>query len=70
MQPPNSYTPKELAQMVGVKPSTVYAWLSRKEIRGYKYGRNRYIDREHLREFYERRSTGEVIDLTYAKGPI
>ena len=70
MQPPNSYTPKELAKLVGVKPSTVYAWLSRKELRGYKHGQNRYITREHLQEFYQRRSSGEYIDLTYANGPI
>jgi excisionase family DNA binding protein len=63
------YTPIELAQLVGVKPSTVYAWISRKELKSYKHGRSRYITREHLQEFYEKRSTGEYIDLTYANGP-
>jgi len=52
--------------MLGVKPSTVYAWLSRKEIRGYKHGRSRYISREHLQEFFKRRSTVEYIDRTYS----
>jgi excisionase family DNA binding protein len=70
MNPSNAYTPNEIAQMVGVKPSTVYAWLSRKELRSYKHGRSRYITREHLQEFYQRRSTGEYIDLTYADGPV
>ena len=70
MNPSNAYTPNEIAQMVGVKPSTVYAWLSRKELRSYKHGRSRYITREHLQEFYQRRSSGEYIDLTYADGPV
>ena len=70
MNPSNAYTPNEIAQMVGVKPSTVYAWLSRKELRSYKHGRSRFITREHLQEFYQRRSTGEYIDLTYADGPV
>ena len=49
----------------------VYQYIyPRKELRSYKHGRSRYITREHLQEFYLRRSTGEYIDLTYANGPI
>ena len=32
----NSYTPAEVAMMLGVKTSTVHAWLSRKEMRAVK----------------------------------
>ena len=34
---PVSYTPNEVAQMLGVKTSTVHAWLSRKEMRESKW---------------------------------
>ena len=65
-KPPNSYTPHEIALKLNVKPSTVYAWLSRKELRGNKIGHRRYITLEQLKEFYERRQTGEYTDYTYA----
>ena len=61
-----TYTPKEIASMVGVEPSTVYSWLSRGELRALKVGRNRLIKMEHLKEFYEYRRTGDFIDYTYA----
>ena len=65
-QPLNAFTPGEVAQMLGVKPSTVYAWLSRKELRGNKVGRRRYITQQQLKEFSDFRATGEYIDCTYA----
>jgi len=65
-RPPNSYTPIEVAEMLGVKPATVYAWLSRKELRGNKVGHKRYITRQQLKEFYEQKRTGEYTDYTYA----
>ena len=37
-QPKTSYTPGEVAAMFGVKTKTVYAWLSRGEMRGNKNG--------------------------------
>ena len=52
--------------MLGVKPSTVYAWLSRKELRGNKVGRNRFITQQQLKEFSDYRATGEYVDYTYA----
>lgn len=69
-RPPNSLTPLEVAKVLGVKPSTVYAWLSRKEIRGHKVGHKRFITQQQLREFSEYRATGEYVDYTYANGPI
>jgi len=65
-RPPNSYTPIEVAEMLGVKPATVYAWLSRKELRGNKVGHKRYITRQQLKEFYEQKRLGEYTDYTYA----
>lgn len=65
-KPHNSYTPNEIAEMLGVKPATVYAWLSRKELRATKVGHRRYISKQQLKEFYEQRRTGEYIDTSYA----
>jgi len=61
-----SYTPTELAQVLGVKPSTVYAWLSRGELHGNKVGARRFITQQQVKEFYEYRRTGEYTDYTYA----
>lgn len=67
---PASYTPNEVAQMLGVKTSTVHAWLSRKEMRAIKVGHRRYITMQNIKEFRERRQTGEYVDYTYANGPV
>ena len=67
---PASYTPNEVAQMLGVKTSTVHAWLSRKEMRAVKVGHRRYITLQNIKEFRERRQTGEYVDYTYANGPV
>ena len=64
--PPSAFTPLEVAKILGVKPSTVYAWLSRKELRGNKVGRKRYITQQQLKEFSDYRATGEYVDCTYA----
>lgn len=61
-----SYTPTELALVLGVKPSTIYAWLSRGELRGNKVGARRFITQQQVKEFYEYRRTGEYTDYTYA----
>ena len=52
--------------MFGVKPSTVYAWLSRKEMQASRVGSRRYVSLQQIRDFYEKRTTGEYIDMTYA----
>ena len=64
--PAIAHTPKQLAEMLGLKPSTIYAWLSRGELRGNKVGHRRFITSTQLREFFEFRKTGEYIDYTYA----
>jgi excisionase family DNA binding protein len=56
--------------MFGVKTSTVHAWISRKEIRAIKVGHRRYMNMQNIKEFLERRRTGEFVDYTYANGPI
>ena len=67
---PPSFTPAQVAQMLGVKTSTVYAWLSRNEMQANKVGHYRYITQQQIKEFYLRRKTGEYIDYTYAYGPV
>jgi excisionase family DNA binding protein len=70
MQIQPGYTPSEVAAMLGVKQSTVYAWLSRKELIGYKLGQSRYITKQQLQALHEKRVKGECINVTYANGPI
>jgi excisionase family DNA binding protein len=68
-----SYTPAQVAQMLGVKTSTVHAWLSRSEMRGNKVGHHRFITPQQITEFYSRRKgckTGDYVDYTYANGPV
>lgn len=51
--------------MLGVKQSTVYAWISRKELSASKVGRNRFITQRQINEFLEIRENGDCIDRTY-----
>lgn len=62
-----SFTPKEVSVMFGVKPATVYAWMSRKELKANKVGKNRAISQRQLKEFHEQREKGDFIDRSYAK---
>ena len=64
----HSYTPAQVAHMLNVKTSTVHAWLSRSEMRANKIGHRRFITPQQIKDFYERRKTGEYVDYTYAKG--
>jgi excisionase family DNA binding protein len=50
--------------MLGVKPATVYAWISRNELKASKNGRNRTISLRQLKEFQELRNNGQIIDYT------
>jgi excisionase family DNA binding protein len=61
-----SYSPNEVAQMCGVKTSTVHAWISRGEIRAAKVGHNRFITEQAIYDMYRRRKTGEYVDYSYA----
>ena len=66
-----TFTIPEVAQMLGVKQSTVRAWISRKEIRAYKIDNRRYISHQQIAEFfYQRNSSRDFVDMTYANGPI
>ena len=67
---PPSFTPAQVAQMLGVKTSTVYAWISRNEMQANKVGHYRYISQQQIKEFYSRRKTGEYVDYTYAYGSV
>ena len=62
--PENSYTPVQVAELLGVKPATVYAWLSRKELMGNKVGHKRYITEQQLKRFYEQSMNNVIIDYT------
>jgi excisionase family DNA binding protein len=64
------YTCNEVASMMGVKPSTVRAWISRKEMQAYKSGNRRYISKQQIQNFYVKRRSGEYVDTTYANGPV
>jgi excisionase family DNA binding protein len=65
MNPLKSYTPSEVSKMLGVKPSTVYAWLSRKELSANKVGHNRFITNQQLKEFHEQRNHFDYVDKSY-----
>jgi len=63
------YSVSQVAQMLGVKPSTVRAWISRKEIRSTKVNNRRYITQQQIADFYYQRKSGDYVDMTYASGP-
>ena len=68
-----SYTPAQVAKMLGVKTSTVHAWISRDEMRSSKVGHSRFITPQQIKEFHSRREEGkkgDYVDYTYANGPI
>ena len=74
MQTPNplvpGFTSKEVATMLGVKPSTVRSWISRREMRAFKVDNRRYISPQQIQEFHSNRGKTEYVDMTYANGPV
>ena len=66
----NGLSPEQVALKFGVKRATVYAWISRGELRANKVGFRRYITQAQIQAFTIRRSTGETVDMTYSNGPI
>lgn len=62
------YTPREVAERLGVKVGTIYAMLSRGEIKAYHLGRRRIFTEAQLNQLIKKRVTVEV-DMTYACGP-
>lgn len=63
-------TPTEVSTLLGVKTSTVYAWISRKELRSLKIDNRRFIPLASIHELYASRQSGEFVDHTYANGPV
>ena len=62
------YTPREVAERLGVKVGTIYAMLSRGEIKAYHVGRRRIFTEAQLNQCVANRGTVEV-DMTYSCGP-
>lgn len=67
---PGGYSIKQVAVMLGVKPSTVRAWISRREIRAHKVENRRYITTQQINDFYASRGKEGYVDMTYANGPV
>ena len=60
-----SYSPKQVADLLGYKVATVYALLSRRELEARTSGRSRIISQEQLNDFLHRRNKSEaIIDYT------
>jgi len=64
-----TYTTNQVAEILGLKVATVFALLSRGELKGYHVGRRRLISAQQLKEFQESRRRNVEIDMTYACGP-
>ena len=62
-------TPEQVGERLGVKTSTVYAWISRGEIRAFKFERRRYISEEQINDFQHNRGSSDYIDYRYANSP-
>lgn len=67
---PKHLTPEQVAERLGVKTATVYAWISRGEIQAFKVDRRRFISEEQMHNFQQRRGRGDYIDYRYANGPV
>ena len=50
-------TPKQVAEKMEVSVSTVYAWLSRGELKGNRLGNSRFISEVNLQDFCLDRNT-------------
>jgi len=64
-----TYTTTEVAEILGLKVSSVFALLSRGDLKAYHVGRRRVITEQQLRTFQELRKRRVEIDMTYACGP-
>lgn len=61
-----AFTIQEVAKMCGVKPVTVRAWISRREIASTKVNNRRYISERQITDFYRNRGNDDYVDHTYA----
>lgn len=60
-----SYSPKQVADLLGYKVATIYALLSRKELEALTIGRSRIISQDQLNDFLHRRNKSDsIIDYT------
>jgi len=55
----DAYAPDELAKILRVKTSTVYAWISRGELQSNKTGYSRSISSTQLQNFIASRNSGK-----------
>ena len=60
------FTPSQTAEIMGVKVSTVYAWISRGEIASTKVGYSRFISGTQLSAFANGKADLDSIDYTYS----
>ncbi len=67
--PQRTYTTTEVAEILGLKVSSVFALLSRGELKAYHVGRRRVITEQQLNAFQDSRKRNVEIDMTYACGP-
>lgn len=59
------YTPKQVADLLGYRVSSIYAMLSRQEMQASKIGRNRVISQTQLNDFLQKKKvTDAIIDYT------
>ena len=64
-QTPISYTPQEVADLLGYQVSSIYAFISRRELSSSKHGRYRRISKDQLNAFItSKKSLDLVIDYT------
>jgi excisionase family DNA binding protein len=67
--PQRTYTTTEVAEILGLKVSSVFALLSRGELKAYHVGRRRVITEQQLKTFQDSRKRNVEVDMTYACGP-
>jgi hypothetical protein len=61
----NSYSPKQVADLLGYKVSTIYALLCRREMEAQTIDRRRVISQEQVNNFLHRRNKSDaIIDYT------
>ena len=63
----NNLTPAEVAEILGMKTSSIYALISRHELAANKVGRSRFITTSQLDVYMRNRGNKDVVDSTYAK---
>lgn len=59
------YTPTQVANLLGYKVASIYALISRHELKAFKSGRNRYITQDQMNDFISgRKESAQIIDYT------